>query len=95
MHLLFVATWLVHKPVGLRMHDMTTRNRTTNLKTSIPVQPGASVFKGRAASLQPLTKALLSRSPAQHYSAVNSAAVTVQPLSHAGEVLGSFAKSSS
>ena len=48
---------------------------------SLPVQPGVSVFRGTAASLQPLTKA------PQHYSAVNSAA-TVQPLSHKGQVLG-------
>ena len=52
---------------------------------SLPVQPGVSIFRGTAASLQPLNKA--SRSHAQHYQSAANSAAKVQPLSRTGHAI--------
>ena len=50
--------------VGRSNHVRATVVNTGQSHFSLPVQPGVSVFRGTTASLQPLTKALLSKSPA-------------------------------
>ena len=71
-------------PVTGRGNRVTVTVVNTGLSHfSLPVQPGVSVFRGTAASLQPLTKA------PQHYYAVNSAA-TVQPFHMQVKCLAEF-----
>ena len=44
VYLLFAATWLVRRPVGMRMRDILTRNRTTNRKTVVDLGVGDGLF---------------------------------------------------